>query len=207
MAPPVKRCFTIALLGTSLTNGRLATGWDVDLRNALKAAVDRDVQVVNFGKGSQTTVSWGVPMAPVVAALKPDLILSEGFAINDCAMGIDRPTHLANVNSMIATWKAASPRSRICIQTMSPASAGDSFRTHLGDYYTDEISAAVANGVDFLSHYVDWPNPLPTSLTQIDPSTGLPDGLHPTKAANRQYFFPSTLAYVTPLVLSAPSGL
>lgn len=203
----LKRCFTIALLGTSLTNGRLATNWDVDLRNALKAVVDRDVLVVNFGKGSQTTASWGVPMASVVAALQPDLILSEGFGINDCAMGIDRPTHRTNIAQMIATWKTMSPRSRICIQTMSPASAGDSFRTHLGDYYNDEVAAAVASGVDFLNHYLDWPNPLPLSLTQVDPISGQPDGLHPTKTANRQYFFPSTLAYVTPLVLSAPSGL
>lgn len=201
MAAAQKRAYTIALGGTSLTNGRLATDWDKDLRWSLKAVVDREVIVVNFGKGSQTSTSWGVPTAAEIAAIQPDLIVSEGYAINDCAMDVSRTDHNANLDTMISTWKTQSPRSRICIQTMSPASSGDSLRTQLGDYYNDEIDKAVQWGVDSLNHYIDWPNPLPVALTQSG------DGLHPIKSANRQYFFPSLLAYVTPLVLSAPSGL
>lgn len=193
-----KRAFTIALGGTSLTNGRLSTDWDKDLWRALEQAVDRQVIVANFGKGSQTSTSWGVPTIGDIAALQPDLILTELYAINDCAMGVSRAQHNANADTMISSWRTLTPRSRICVQTMSPASAGDSLRTQLGDYYADEMAKAVQWGTDSLNHFINWPNPLPVELTQSS------DGLHPTKAANRQYFFPTLLAYLVPLILSAP---
>lgn len=194
----LKAMYAIALGGTSLTNGRLATDWDRDLQMALAQMVDRPVRVVNFGKGSQTSTSWGVPTAAQIAALRPDLILSEGFAINDCALGVSRAQHNANLDTMVSTWRSISPRSRVCLQTMSPASAGDAFRTQLGDYYADEMAKAVQWGTDKLNHYINWPNPLPVTLTQNS------DGLHPIKSANRQYFFPTLLNYLVPLILSAP---
>lgn len=197
----LKRCFTIVLGGTSLTNGRLATDWDKDLRAALAPVSDREVRVINWGKGSQTSTSWGVPTAAAIAALQPDLIVSEGYAINNCAMGVTPAQARANLDTMITTWRTLSPRSRICIQTMSPASSGDAARTTLGDYYADEMAKAVQWGTDSVNNYINWPNPLPVALTQAS------DGLHPTKAAHRQYSFPTLLAYVTPLILSAPSGL
>lgn len=203
-APAQKHIFTIALDGTSLTTGRLSTDWDTALQQALSQAVDRPVRVFPMGKGSQTSTSWLIPTMGEVAARQADMILFEGFGINDCAMGVTRAQHSANIDTFVAYQRANSPRSRLCLQTMSPASAGDSFRTTLGDYYSDEIARANALGIDSLNHYVNWPRPLPVELTQIDPATGLPDGLHPTKAANRQYFFPTLLAYLVPLILTTP---
>lgn len=200
----LKRLYSIVLGGTSLTNGRLATSWDIDLQRALEQAVDRPVRIINLGKGSQSSTSWGVPTLATSIGHKPDLWLTEGYAINDCAMGVTRAQHNANLDTMISGMKAGSPNTRICLQTMSPASSGDALRGNLANYYADEVAKAVQWGVDCLQHHVDWPTPLPPALTQIDPTTGLPDGLHPNKAANRQYFFPKTVAYLIPLILSAP---
>jgi lysophospholipase L1-like esterase len=199
----LKRCVTVLLNGTSLTNGRLATSWDKDLQKALEQAVDRPVRVVNRGKGSQTSSSWGVPMSAGDAALQPDFFVTEGYGINNCAMGVSRSQAQADLTTIVSTFRTNSPRTRICVQTMSPASSGDSLRTNLSQYYADEMTLARTLGCDTLNNYVNWPNPLPVNLTQVDPNTGLPDGLHPNQAANRLYFFPAIVAYLTPLILSA----
>lgn len=199
-----KRMATVALGGTSLTNGRLATSWDTELKQALEQAVDRPVRVVNFGKGSQTSTSWGVPINPTIAALQPDFFVTEGYGINNCALGVSRADANSNLDTIITGMRSISPRTRICIQTMSPASAGDALRGNLPQYYGDEIAKALQWGTDYLNHYVNWPNPLPTGITQIDPSTGLPDGLHPNKAAVRQYFLPTLLNYLVPLIRTMP---
>lgn len=204
MVVPIKRIFDVACYGTSLTTGRLSTAWPAELERALAQAVDRPVRIYDLGKGGQTS-DWGVANMGRAADRNPRLILFEGFAINDCAIGpVTRAQHGANIDTMVAYWRSRCPATRLCIQTMSPASSGDSFRTNLGDYYADEISRAAALGIDCLNHYDNWPKPLPTALTQLDPATGLPDGLHPTLAANRQYFFPTVVNYLVPLILAAP---
>jgi hypothetical protein len=202
-ANSLKRCFTIVLGGTSLTNGRLATSWDTDLQKALEQAVDRPVRIINMGKGSQTSSSWGVPILPGVVAHQPDIFVTEGYGINNCALGVSRAQAQADLTTIISTVRSGSPRTRICVQTMSPASAGDSLRGNLPLYYADEMTLARTMGADTVANHVNWPTPLPPALTQIDATTGLPDGLHPNKAANRQYFFPAILAYLTPLILTA----
>jgi hypothetical protein len=202
--PALKRAFTILVNGTSLTNGRLATAWDTDFQRALAGVVDRPVRIINRGKGSQTSSSWGVPMAPSDAALQPDLFITEGYGINNCAMGISRSQAQADLTSIIGTFRSVSPRTRVCVQTMSPASSGDALRGNLSLYYGDELTLARSLGCDTLNHYVNWPNPLPVAITQIDPTTGVGDGLHPNKAAVRQYFLPTLVAYAAPLILSAP---
>jgi lysophospholipase L1-like esterase len=202
-APAIKRPYVIATVGTSLTSGRLATSWDTDLQNALTQVVDREVRVLSLGKGSQTSTSWLIPTQANVAAHKADMILFEGFAINDCAMGISQAEHIANINAFVAYQRANSARSRLCIQTMSSVVSTDTNRTNLGAYYADEIARAAALGIDSLNHYLNWPKPLDPYLTQIDPTTGQPDGLHPTKAAVRQYTFPTIVNYIAPIILAS----
>ena len=200
----LKRIYTIVLGGTSLTNGRYSTSWDRDLQKALEQVVNRPVRIINLGKGSQTSTSWGVPIIPQVVAQQPDLFLTELYAINNCAMGVTRAQANANSDLIIGGVQTGSPRTKICVQTMSSATSDDTLRTTLSQYYGDEVAKAQQWGVDCLNHFLDWPNPLPAGDVLLDPLTGLPLEPHPNVASVRQYFFPKTLAYITPLILTAP---
>ena len=86
MAVLIKRPFVLALLGTSLTNGRLAAppnGWDLELKRHMMSSPEckGEVQIINLGKGSQTS-DWGVLQAPLIRDLRPTHLLMEDFAIN-----------------------------------------------------------------------------------------------------------------------------
>src|SRR5258708_26566896 len=183
MAGALKRMFSIAVYGSSLTTGRLATAWATYMAKALEQFVASPVRIYDMGKGSQNS-DWGVANMGFVAMMKPDLILFEGFGINDAVVGgppgLTRAQHNANIDTMIAYWQANLPNNPLCIQTMNPVSAaGSALRADLVNYYADEIARAGIHGIDSINHYADWPNPLPDALSQIDPTSGAPDGLHP----------------------------
>lgn len=182
----VKKPFVLAVLGTSLTAGRLSGNlWWQRFYEQLRCAPEAVGPVVmrNFGQGSQTSV-YGVATAPDIAAYNPTHILSEGFAINDSAFGISRPDHLANMQTMHDIWKTRNPAVDITWQTMNGVStAGMPLRPDLPLYYDDEITKAAAMGDRMLDNYYGaqsppgvvggWPKPLPEYMTDNN------DGLHP----------------------------
>ena len=203
----VKKPFVLAVLGTSLSAGRLSGNlwWSRLMANA-RAVPEAVGPVVlqNFGKGSQQS-PYGVAMAPDIAAFNPTHILSEGFAINDCAAlptVISRTDHTDNMAAMRAIWKAKNPAVDITWQTMNGVStAGASLRPDLATYYADEVTKAAAMGDRMLNHYAGlpsppapsggWPKPLPDALTDSG------DGLHPIwDGALEVYFWPATIFWL-----------
>lgn len=202
MSWQIRKPFTLVTYGTSLTTGRLSAQWVERLQQTLYGLPEAvgPVIVYNMGKGSQTSV-WGAANAGLVANLKPTHILTEGFAINDCALvggvpQVSQSDHLTNMASMRATWKATNPSVDITWQTMSSVgSTTATGRPNLADYYADEMSYAATQGDTRIDNYLGpgglypasgWPKPLADSLTYNS------DGLHPIWAgAVDTYLFPN----------------
>jgi hypothetical protein len=193
-ATALKHMYDIACVGSDLTSGGNSTQWVSDLERALQQYADRPVRCYDCGLIGQTS-SWGAANTSIAARLRPKLILFEGFGFYDIAAGLTRIQHAANIDAMITGFQSAAPGSRLCIQTMNPGVATDIPRANVGDYYVDEAAKAVQWGIDSLNHYINWPSPLPPALAAA--------GSYPTRAANRQYFFPTLVSYVVPLILSA----
>ena len=189
--------FTLVTYGTSLTTGRLSSFWPERLQQALLGVPEAigPVIVYNLGKGSTTSV-WGVDNAQYGAAMRPSHILSETFAINDCALINGTPTvslvdNAANMAAMRAIWVAADPMVNITWQSMSSISSSNtSLRPDLATYYNDGMATGTALGDSVLDNYPGWINPLPLALTDNN------DGLHPiwTGAVNT-YLFPNVLLW------------
>jgi hypothetical protein len=195
--------FVLAILGSSLSTGRLSADWVPTLTYELPdqpQAVGRII-VYNLGKGSQNS-AWGVTQIPLLTALKPTHILFEGFAINDCidtgsGPAISQAAHIANIQTMAAAFIAGIPGVDLTIQTMSSISASIAgTRPQLAAYYADEITTGNALGIRTLDNYSNWPTPLNQALTQIDPNTGVGDGLHPIwTGAVDTYLYPNVLSW------------
>ena len=189
--------FTLVTYGTSLTTGRLSSFWPERLQQALLGVPEAigPVIVYNLGKGSTTSV-WGVDNAQYGAAMRPSHILSETFAINDCALINGTPTvslvdNAANMAAMRAIWVAADPMVNITWQSMSSISSSNtSLRPDLATYSNDGMATGTALGDSVLDNYPGWINPLPLALTDNN------DGLHPiwTGAVNT-YLFPNVLLW------------
>jgi hypothetical protein len=164
--------FTLALLGSSLTTGRLSGDWAPRLAHDLPEQPEAKgpINLYNLGKGSQNS-AWGVTQAPVVAGYNPTHVLMEGFAINDSidfggGPAISRADHITNMQTIVATLRARNAAVDITIQTMNPVSAaGAAIRPNLPDYYADELATAALLNTRSLDHYSAWPHPLPNFLS------------------------------------------
>lgn len=203
----VKPPLILAVLGTSLSAGRLSGNlwWQRLMENArAQPEAVGPIVLQNFGQGSQQS-TYGVTRAPDIAAFNPTHILSEGFAINDCAAlpsVISRPDHLANMAAMRAIWKAKNPAVDITWQTMNGVSAaGAALRPDLQLYYDDEVTFAATNGDRMIDHYYGlptppapaggWPKPLPEYLCTDG------DGLHPLWEGSLEvYFWPAMIYWL-----------
>jgi hypothetical protein len=196
----VRQPMVICFYGTSLTTGRLSSRWVERLMEQLRAQPEAVGPIIirSMGRGSQTSV-WGKDNAHLIANLRPTHIVSEGFAINDCAMGVSQADHLTNMGLMRATWVADNPGVKITWMTMSSVGgAGATGRSSLAAYYADEMTFATSNGDAKIDNYLGaasppgpsggWPKPLPTALTDSG------DGLHPI-------FVGGTSLYLWPNIL------
>lgn len=203
----VRKPLILAVLGTSLTAGRLSGNlWWMRLMENARAQPEAVGPIIlqNFGKGSQQS-PYGVATAPLIADFNPTHVLSEGFAINDCTSLptiISRPDHMANMQAIHDILKAKNPAVDITWQTMNGVSAaGASLRPDLQLYYDDEVTKAAAMGDRMLNHYYGlptppapvggWPKPLPDYLTDSG------DGLHPIwDGALEVYFWPGMIYWL-----------
>lgn len=200
----VKKPFVLVTYGTSLTTGRLSSQWPERLQQGVRGAPEcvGPFIIYNMGKGSQTS-TWGAANAYLGASLRPTHILSEGFAINDCALvggvpQVSQAQHLINMASMRATWVADNPDVDITWQTMSSVSTATATgRPNLATYYADEMTFATNNGDSKIDNYLGpggsypgpvggWVKPLPDALTYDS------DGLHPIwTGADETYLWPN----------------
>lgn len=193
----IRKPFALALLGSSLTTGRLAADWVPTLQREiiLQPEAKGPVRLYNRGHGSMDS-AWGLTQAQAIADLGVSHVLFEGFAINDCVdfgAGPDqtRAQHIANIQGMVAIWRAANPDVDLTIQTMSSVSAAVAAgRPALADYYADELATGATLGIRTMDNYAGWPKPLDPALTNGA------DGLHPIWTGGVDtYLYPNVLAW------------
>jgi hypothetical protein len=168
MSLAVRPAFTLGLIGSSLTTGRLSADWVATLQRELPLQPEAKgpIRIFNEGHGGWTSADI-LAAAPVFSRLRPNHILWEPGAINSCVdsgggPAISRAQHLINCQGALAQWLANIPGVDVTVQTMSPvAASGAALRPTLADYYADEIaSLAIANGLGYLDNYAAWPKPL-----------------------------------------------
>lgn len=191
-APAIRREMVVAILGSSLTTGRLSGNWVPQLTREACAYPEArgPIRILDLGKGGRTSLD-GLAQAPLITGLRPTHILTEGYGINDCfntgsGPAVSPATHIADIQSFVNQWLAGIPGVNITLQTMSSVSYYQTARTALAAYYADELATATGLGISTLDNYSGvaggpaggWPKPLNGLLTDgvfLDPY-GPPSG-------------------------------
>ncbi|MGM4911425.1 SGNH/GDSL hydrolase family protein [Rhizobium sp. 768_B6_N1_8] len=194
----MRRPITVATCGTSLTygvdNGDPWQGW---VERMLTGLTSREVRVLNFGVAAQDSV---MRLAELEAGLylptQPDVVVVE-FAMNDAytPRSITTAQCKANALEIIERFQAVNPLCRAFVMTMNPCVAGSAqaaLRPSLS-LYTNKYREIAAE------------NPL-IGLIDNEPDWGaadygrIPDGVHPTRNAERPIIVPNMVEALLPIV-------
>ena len=184
--------FDIATMGTSLSAGTGATqSFHLDLERALSAGKQSYVRTYNFGIGGGYTTD-GIARVNEVIRLKPKVVTVE-FTMNDCLVPL--ATAQANTISLLNSLKTGLPTSLLYLlilnKVIGAGSGGANIRTGVDTYNDMYRSLAVSQSVGLIDTYAAW---APTTLTDI------PDGVHPTAAANLTYALPGMVSALSSLI-------
>lgn len=187
----MSKIFDIATLGTSLTAGTGATrSFHLDLQRALSVGKESAVRTYNFGVGGGYTTDGLTKVAEVVR-LRPKAVTVE-FTMNDCLL--DVPTAQANTITILDQLKVGLPDSQIFLLILNKvvgSSGSATARAGVNTFNDMYRSLAVSQGVGLIDTWAAWAT---ATLTDI------PDGVHPTVAANITYALPGMVAALSPFV-------
>jgi lysophospholipase L1-like esterase len=180
---PVK----IATFGTSLTAGGL---WQSDLKEKLETCLDRDVEILNLGKGAEAS-TWGMRNVGSVVTAEPSVVLIE-FAINDAYLPyqISLSESRANTEYIINELARKISRDSIFLVTTNPASKDA--RPNLAKYYAQYHEVARRLHVRLIDLYSKWSALSEGSLRKL-----IPDFVHPTRAAYKEVAIAEMAAALT----------
>ena len=161
MALPAK--FTLVVIGSSLTTGRLSADWVPRLVQELPNAPEAlgDIQIYNMGKGSQTS-AYLLAQMPQIIGYQPTHVLFETNSINDCidfggGPAISRAAHATNIQTFVAGLQAGIPGVHITMQTMSTiGTAITATRPTYADYVADDVALASILSIELLDSYARW---------------------------------------------------
>lgn len=185
--------FDIATAGTSLTANTvsyIAGQWQEALQRALAPSKQSRIRVYNVGAGGVTS-QYGLDNIANVLRYRPRLITIE-YNMNDCrtSSGISVAQAETNVSAIVAAILSALPETSVYLMTMSPPiDAAVAARPDIASYDAMYRSLAVTLGVGLIDIAPDWAG---ATLTEI------PDGIHPTLAAQ--------LAITVPAIAAALAG-
>jgi lysophospholipase L1-like esterase len=183
--------FSIAIMGTSLTQGTKAgASYLRDLRLALQANKKSIVNTFNYGiDGARTTTGVGI-VDPVIR-LRPNVILIE-YLMNDCVSPYTDTS--ATTKTLLNSLKSGTPNSALYLMTMNPVRGSGSVatdRVQLETYNQTYRNLALSENVSLIDTYPGW-----AAATLSD----IPDGLHASPAANRQYLIPALVSTLSHLI-------
>lgn len=171
------RPLRLAVMGTSVT-ARYA--WPRELAAALSQCLPDPVELRVFAKAGMGS-AWGETMVADVARFAPDIVLIE-FAGNDSdlrhlrSIAGSRATH----RRLIAALRADGRTPSIALMAMNPAfGLRGALRPNLPGFYAMYASLARETGAGLIDFTSLWHE----ALRQADRASLLPDGLHPTEAA------------------------
>lgn len=190
MGVRIRPPFVIHFGGTSYTNGPLAAppeSWTLEALRVLRAdpRCKGDIIAANTGKGSQQS-TWGVSQAATWAPQRPNLLVTEGFGVNNC-VALPSIRSIADCNAdfdaICAAYRAENPDIAIIHWTPCPASPLDANRADEQDWFDAELARAALNDVVSVNTTPLWVDGLLTEYTVGG------DDLHPTWEAFKQFSF------------------
>lgn len=182
----------LVALGTSLS-ARYA--WPSVLAGRLAACLGRPVRaetVAGPGMGS----AWGVEQLGRVRALAPDLVLVE-FATNDSdlRLGTSLATARASHAAIIEGLRMAGRAPAIVLMTMNPAFGLRGLsRPMLAAHNAQLAALARLHGTGFVDLAPRWR----AAIAAEGQAALLPDGLHPTEAAQTRIMLDGLLPALCP---------
>lgn len=187
--------YDIAFMGTSLTQGTGNNGagglpygsYVPELIKSLIPSKSSHVRIYNFSVAGTVSTDGLNSQLPFVQLMRPKAVVIE-FMINDClgagSGGVSTSTSTSNHNSIITALKALSPVPAIYLATMNPvagSSAAATSRSNLTTYNA-LLSPLTGSGVSLIDCYTAW---------GAGNTTDIPDGAHPTLAANISKLIPT----------------
>lgn len=181
--------FDVAWMGTSLTN-RLVSGYWLDALEAqLRQETSRPIRFYDMGWPGDRAVQ-GVAKVGMAANLRPAVAVIE-YGMNDATEQTPIESFRNSLEAIVDTLRVRSPSTKLLMMTMNPAisPAPPSSQT-VGTYYAEVRAVAQATGVLVIDNEPVWGSP-----TNVE----IPDGVHPTGAANLQTTVPTALAALLPL--------
>ncbi len=164
----------IVTFGDSITRGFGATPYSTFLRKSLIAA-GCNVQVINQGRDSETTITARDRIGSVLTQYQPDYILIM-LGANDARSGVGSGTVAANIGAMIN--KAVAAGTIPIVASITPNTESGSENRAIPNSYNPGIAAkATQNGVTYVDVYSALEGPKWGGYNF--------DGLHLTNAGQR----------------------
>lgn len=183
--------FDIATMGTSLTAGSGAEqSFHRDLAAALRTGKECTLRLYNHGIPGGYS-SDGLATVQNTVAMRPEVVLIE-YSMNDCLTSLS--TSESNTISIINALRTGTPDSVVYLMTMNPvvgSGASATSRSALPTFYQLYRDLSVSQSVGLIDTSPGW-----AGVTVAD----IPDGVHPTVAANRTYLIPAIAAALSPLI-------
>lgn len=180
--------FDIAFDGTSLTNRMVSGFWQDALEDRLRLLSARPLRFYDLGTPGGTLASTAATTG-TINRMRPAAIVIE-YGMNEATGKLSLATFKLQLEARIAGYRSAAPSARVVLMTMNPA-IPPATTSGVGQYYAVMRSVAAALQLPMIDCEPVWGAP---TIEQI------PDGVHPTRAANLAVTVPTALAALTPLV-------
>jgi lysophospholipase L1-like esterase len=194
--------FDIACIGTSLTAGTGNNGagglpygsFIPELVKALSPGKQSHIRIYNLGiAGGLSSDSLSTSL-PIALNLKPKAVFIENL-MNDClgagSGGLSTSSTSTNNTSIITSLKALPNPPAIYLVTMNPvagAGAAATARSNLATYNAVYSTLAGSQSVNLIDCFTAW---------GAGNTTDIPDGVHPTLAANIAKLIPTMVSAIT----------
>jgi lysophospholipase L1-like esterase len=188
------KVFDVAFTGTSLTSGRAAYDWKLDVQRRLQPGADREIRFYDLGLLGQAS-TWGLANIHHVANTRAKVAIIE-FSMNDAfdAYGITLEQSDSNTRQMIQAIRSVSPNTLIYLMTMNPVAVTVTNRSTLSSRYAQYRTIAASENVGLIDNEPLWGTP---SAEEI------PDGVHPVALGQRRVLIPNVVATLQPLIATA----
>ncbi|MBM7606380.1 hypothetical protein JOC75_004428 [Metabacillus crassostreae] len=145
----------LVIYGSDATSDQ-AGAWPSQLKAELESTYGTEIfKVTIISEGNQTTLDVVQERSyEEVTELKPDIVLFEPFMLKDNSGLIGFPNTIANIETMMESWKSTNESVTIMMQPPNPLFSAD--------YYPKEViqlqDYAEANDIIYLNHWEAWPD-------------------------------------------------
>lgn len=185
--------FDIIMYGTSLTDIRNDRAVTLEVAQGLqRISPNREIRMYQLGKAGAVAstglldIGYGIGLRPKCAILE--------YGMNDASVTneISLSAFVSNMGAFIDQLKAPNPNLLVALMTMNPAIAPSAVSVpNLLSYYQAVRDLAAARNALLIDITPIWGTPT---------SEQIPDGIHPTKAANMAITLPTMISRLQTII-------